>query len=101
VHRQVGTLRKVLSQQAIGVLVRSALPRALRIAKIDVDFGRQRKATMIRKFLALVPGQGLYSSLGSFFACLMSAEGAQPTLVSRRPADLWVHVLNLGDEKGE
>src|SRR6202049_1175100 len=27
-HRQVGALRKVLSQQAIGVLVRSALPRA-------------------------------------------------------------------------
>src|SRR6266403_2494986 len=36
VHRQVGALRKVLSQQAIGVLVRPALPRALRIAKIYV-----------------------------------------------------------------
>src|SRR6266403_108785 len=59
VHRQVGALRKVLSQQAIGVLVRPPLPRALRIAKIYVDFGRQRKATMIRKFLSPVPGQGL------------------------------------------
>ena len=49
VHRQVGALRKVLSEQAIGVLVRPALPRALRIAKIYVDFSRQRKATMIRK----------------------------------------------------
>src|SRR6266481_95568 len=58
-HRQVGALWKVLSQQAIGVLVRPALPRALRIAKIYVDFGRQRKAAMIRKFLAPVPGQGL------------------------------------------
>jgi NAD(P)-dependent dehydrogenase (short-subunit alcohol dehydrogenase family) len=29
-HRQVGALRKVLSQQAIGVLVRSTLPWALR-----------------------------------------------------------------------
>ena len=57
-HRQVGALRKVLSQQAIGILVRPALPRALRIAKVDVDFGRQRKATMIRQFLAPVPGQG-------------------------------------------
>src|SRR5439155_19259599 len=57
-HRQVGALWKVLSQQAIGVLVRPALPRALRIAKIDVDFGRQRKATMVRKFLSPVPGQG-------------------------------------------
>ena len=57
-HRQVGALWKVLSQQAIGILVRPALPRALRIAKIDVDFGRQRKATMIRKFLPPVPSQG-------------------------------------------
>src|ERR1700676_3510110 len=62
-HRQVGALGKVLSQQAIGVLVRPALPRALRIAKIDVDFGRQRKATMIRQFLAPIPGQGLIQLL--------------------------------------
>src|ERR1700680_250179 len=47
---------KVLSQQAIGVLVRPALPRALRIAKIDIDVGRHRKAPMIRQFLAPVPG---------------------------------------------
>src|SRR5258705_7886341 len=63
VHRQISALREVLSQQAIGVLVRPALPRALRIAKIDVDFGRQRKATMIRKFLSPVPGQGLVQLL--------------------------------------
>jgi putative tryptophan/tyrosine transport system substrate-binding protein len=48
-HRQVGALREVLSQQAIGVLVRAALPRTLRIAKINIDIGRQRKATMIRR----------------------------------------------------
>src|SRR6266404_5321924 len=40
-----------------------APPRALRIAKIYVDFGRQRKATMIRKFLSPVPGQGLIQLL--------------------------------------
>ena len=62
-HRQVSALGKVLSEQAIGVLVRPALPRALRIAKIYVDFGRQRKATMIRKFLSPVPGQGLVQLL--------------------------------------
>src|SRR5258706_1140292 len=47
VDRQVGALWKVLSQQAIGVLVRPALPRALRIAKIYVDFGRQRCAPRV------------------------------------------------------
>jgi hypothetical protein len=72
-HRQVGALGKVLSQQAIGVLVRPALPRALRVAEIDVDVGRQRKATMIRKFLARSQVRDLYSSFGSFFAWLMSA----------------------------
>ena len=57
VHRQVGALRKVLSQQAIGVLIRPALPRALRITEVNVNVGRQRKSSMIRKFLAPVPGQ--------------------------------------------
>jgi hypothetical protein len=72
-HRQVGALWKVLSQQAIGILVRPALPRALRVAKIDFDVGRHRKAPMIRQFLARSQVRDLYSSFGSFFACLMSA----------------------------
>src|SRR5712672_2088114 len=58
-HRQVGALRKVLSQQTIGVLIRAALPWALRIAKINVDVCRQREASMVRKFLTPVPGQRL------------------------------------------
>ena len=45
-NRQVSALRNVLSEQAIGVLVRPTLPRALRIAKIYVDLGRQRKARL-------------------------------------------------------
>jgi hypothetical protein len=48
-----------LSQQAVGVLVRPALPRALRVAKINIDVGRQRKSSMVGKFLAPVLGQGL------------------------------------------
>src|ERR1022692_4308634 len=59
VHRQVGSLGKVLSQQTIGVLVGTALPRTLRIAEVNVDVGRQRKSSMIRKLLAPVPGQRL------------------------------------------
>ena len=34
---QVGFLREVLSQQPVGVLVGAALPRALRIAEVDLD----------------------------------------------------------------
>src|ERR1019366_5358702 len=37
VHRQVGSLRKVLSQQTVGVLIGTALPRTLRIAEVNVD----------------------------------------------------------------
>src|SRR6478752_3949860 len=56
-HRQVGAFRKVLSQQTIGVLIRAALPRALRVAEVDIDVGRQGKSSMIRKLLAPVPSQ--------------------------------------------
>ena len=59
VHRQVGAFQKVLSQQTIGVLIGTALPGALWIAEVDVNIGRQRKSSMIREFLAPVPGQGL------------------------------------------
>src|SRR6516164_8541647 len=57
VHRQVGSLGKILPQQPVGVLIGPTLPRALRVAKVDVDFGRQRKPPMIGKLLAPVPGQ--------------------------------------------
>src|SRR5712691_6676567 len=40
VHRQVGSFRKILSQQTIGVLVGIALPWTLRIAKVNIDVGR-------------------------------------------------------------
>src|SRR6478735_12281577 len=59
VHRQVGSFRKVLPQQTVGVLIGTALPGALWIAEVDVNIGRQRKSSMIREFLAPVPGQGL------------------------------------------
>ena len=44
--------RKVLPEQAIGVLIRAALPGTLWVAEINVDFGRQRKATVICKFVS-------------------------------------------------
>src|SRR5271170_8213793 len=35
-HAQVCTFREVLAQQPVGVLVRGALPRALRIAEVNL-----------------------------------------------------------------
>jgi hypothetical protein len=71
VHRQVGALWKVLSQQAVGVLIRPPLPRALRIAEVNIEISRQRKSSMIREFLAPVPGSAIYKprSAASLPAC--------------------------------
>ena len=41
VHGQVGPFREVLPEQAIGVLVGTALPWASRIAEVNIDVGRQ------------------------------------------------------------
>ena len=57
-HRHVSSLREVLSQQTVGVLIGTALPGTLWIAEVDVDVGCQRKSAMIGKLLAPVPGQG-------------------------------------------
>jgi hypothetical protein len=37
--RDVDALRQVLRQQAVGVLVGSALPRILWVAELDLDVG--------------------------------------------------------------
>lgn len=57
VRRQIGSAREVLSQEPVGVFVRSTLPGALRIAEIDGDVGFHREAAMIGELLAAIPGQ--------------------------------------------
>ena len=52
VHRQISPLGEVLSEQAISVLVGTPLPRALRIAKVDINVGRQGKLFVGCEFLA-------------------------------------------------
>jgi len=54
---QVGLLRKVLSQQPVGVLVRAALPRTLRVTEVDLHLCRHRKALVFGHLEASVPGQ--------------------------------------------
>ena len=55
--RQVDAVRQVLAQQAVGVLVGAALPRAVRIAEVDLDVGCEGEAAVVGKLLAPVPGQ--------------------------------------------
>ena len=57
VYRQVGSLGEVLSEQTVGVLVGTALPRTARVAEVNIDVRRQAKPSMIREFFAAVPGE--------------------------------------------
>jgi len=68
---KVGALRKVLSQQAIGVLI-GARCHGLCDRKNKRRCCRQRKAAMIRKFLAPAQVRDLLQLLCSFFACLIA-----------------------------
>lgn len=47
---QVGAFREILAQQAVGVLVDAALPRAVRIGEIDGDAGQFGKTFVLGPF---------------------------------------------------
>ena len=49
-------LGEVLAQQAVGVFVRSTLPRTLRVAEVDVDICFHAEPLVVGKFLAAIPG---------------------------------------------
>ena len=59
VHRQVRPFGQVLPQQPIGVLTGTALPRAVRIAEVDLHARALGEALMARHLAALVVGQRL------------------------------------------
>ena len=55
--REVHSLREVLSEQAVRVLVGAALPRTLWIAEVDLDIRVQTEAFVISHLLSPIPGQ--------------------------------------------
>ncbi len=56
---QVGALRQVLAEEAVGVLAGAALPGAVGIAEVDLHPGIGGQFGMARHLLPLVIGQGL------------------------------------------
>src|ERR1035437_88563 len=56
VEREIRSLRHVLTEQAIGVLVGAALPGAVGVAEVDLDAGVDREALVARHLPALIPG---------------------------------------------
>ena len=57
--RQVSSSWKELAKEPVGVLIRSTLPRALRIAEVDLDVGRHTEPLMIRHFVTTIPSECL------------------------------------------
>ncbi len=55
--REIHSLRVVLSQEPIRVLVASALPRARGIAEVDLYVGCDSEFGMIGELRASIPGQ--------------------------------------------
>jgi hypothetical protein len=58
-HRQVGSLRHVLPQQAINVLVNGLLLGAVWISKVDRCAGLLGDFSMAHKLAALIVSEGL------------------------------------------
>ena len=55
---QVGSLWEVLAQQAVRVFIRASLPRAVRVAEVDLHAGVDTQAGVLAHFSPLIPGQG-------------------------------------------
>ena len=58
------SLREVLTQEPVGVLVGSALPRTSWISKVDGDAGLDSEGGVLGQFLATVPRQRSAELLG-------------------------------------
>src|SRR5215208_347197 len=64
VHAEIGALREVLAQQPVGVLIRAALPWAMRIAEVDLKTGVDPQACVLAHLRPLIPSQRLSQLLG-------------------------------------
>jgi len=58
VHRQIGSFREVLAQQTVRVLVRAALPGAVRIAEVDVSGREVVQALVVSAVIIVVDEVG-------------------------------------------
>lgn len=54
---EVCAFREVLPQKAVCIFIAPALPRALRVAEIDIDPCLRLELFVLRHFGALIPGQ--------------------------------------------
>jgi putative transposase len=55
---EISALWKVLAKQTVGIFVAAALPRALRVAEVDLETSVDPKLSVLCHLDALIPGQG-------------------------------------------
>ena len=67
---EIDPLWEVLSKQSVGIFVGPALPRALRVAEIDLNIGGHGESLVVGRFLAAIPGQRSIELLRSFLCTL-------------------------------
>jgi hypothetical protein len=75
---QIHALGQELADQPIGILIRAALPRAVRIAEEDVHVQRGTQRLMQRHLRALVVGHGFTQARGHGFEAPARMSTAQP-----------------------
>jgi len=66
VHRQIGSFREVLAQQTVRVLVRAALPGAVRIAEVVVNVGCKPQSMVTGSHTMAFQGQSATDGGGKF-----------------------------------
>src|SRR5229473_3935812 len=66
---QAPTLRKVLAEESVGVLVAASLPRTSWVAEIDCQAGIDGEADMAGHLRSLVPGQRAAQAGGEPLDC--------------------------------
>ncbi len=105
---EISSFRKVLAQQAVSVFIAATLPRALRVAEVDLYPGFDRQSFMLGHFCALVPCQGFPQVLGQFSNLLSNCStdglgtvaGKSRAIFQARPATMARHRRQV-QEKGE
>src|ERR671918_1980438 len=61
---QVGALGGEMAQQSVGVLIRPALPRTVRVTEVDLEAGVDPELGVLGHLRTLVPGQRATKLLG-------------------------------------
>src|SRR5215475_4527524 len=85
---EIGAFWKILAQQSVGVLVRAALPWAVRIAEIDLNASVDLQACVLSHLSSLIPSQRPTQLLrqGDDLIPYVSASAAAPRIPSASPA---------------